>query len=441
MASYTIDTPDGASYTVEADTDQQAKAAISSYLPSDQGFSPEKAAKNIAPDIKGLLTGLMGTVKEGTLDMPARALSTGVQMAGGVPYAETPSGQRDTSLVENAPAQAAEIVRPITHPIRYAEEHPVQQALNVLGLGQLATKGAGMALNAVPLTENIVPTIEQIANNQTLKSMGGSMGQLKQMAKGRGGQTALNEAAQLARDKGLTDVFTTNMGRGKTLKSLLKSAGAETGALRKEAGVAPADMIQKLLDSPKAKMNEYLGEGLASGNLPKIDKALADIERIGGPNPTHAKLAEAATYINDQAAENKLYQPVTAETNIANALSDVNNQEIAQALGSEKAQKYVNLLDEQKKLHPLEFLQKHGDIREMGGRGGIGMQFVQKIADEVGYRASAKTIAAIHDSLVAENLPITKSAVAAKIATLNQPSSITDLIGKLISKYDSRRQF
>lgn len=446
MAQYRVKDPQGQEHIIdgpEGATPDEVMAQAQSLISSNEPSYLEKTASNVIPDIKGMITGLMGTVKEGSFDMPGRALATGIQMAGGVPYAQTPSGQTDAEFIKNAPAMGAQMVRPVTHPISYLQEHPVQQALNVLGVGQLAARGVGAALNATPFTENIVPTVERVANNQTLKGFGGTMGQLKQMAQGRGGMDALDEAARFAREKGLSDVFTTDIGRQKLLDNLLEKSGQTVGNLRQEAGGAPSGMINKLLSNPKSNINEYLGEGLASGELPTVDKALSDIQRIGGENPTHAKLAEAATYINKHAAGNKLYQPVTAATDIANALSDENNQAIAQTLGSDKAQQYVSALDEQHKLNPLEHLQQKGELRQAGGRGGIGIQFVQKLADEFGYRLTAKAATALHDSLVNNGLPITKAAIAGKLANMASPQapSIVDLIGQLKQKYDSRRKF
>lgn len=429
MQTYTIDTPDGSSYKVEAENDQQAQSAIQSYLPStpsESSFDPQKAIQNIGPDLKQIGSGLATPFPKKIMDL---AKLGGLKLA---------TGESPASIGMDA---LKSVAAPALHPLQYAEEHPVQQALNILGVGQLATRGVGAALDAVPLTENVLPSLERVANNQTLKGFGGTMGQLKQMAQGSGGMAALDEAAQYAREKGLADVFTTEIGRKKLLDNLLEQSGQTIGNLRQEAGPAPVDMINKLLSNPKANMNEYLGEGLASGQLPMADKAISDIQRIAGQNPTHANLAEAATYINKQAAGNKLYQPVTAATDVANALSDENNQGIAQALGSEKAKQYVEALGEQQKLHPLEHLEQRGELRMAGGRGGIGLQMVQKLADEFGYRLSAKTAAAIHDSLVSDGIPITKAAIAAKLTNLSSTPSIGDLINQLKRKYDKRRNF
>lgn len=433
MAQYKVQDPQGQEHLIEGPegaTPEEIMTQAQSLVPDGSSFDTEKAKSNILPDVKQMISGLISHVSD----------SPGMDIASGnIPAALPKLFKQGTALMANPSENAAEMVRPLVHPIAYAEEHPVQQAMNVLGAGQLGMKGAGMALNAMPATENMLPTLQKIANNQTLKSMGGSIGQLKQMEEA-GGRSALDNAAQFARDKGIADVFSTGIGRDKLVEKLLKNTGQKVGQLRTEAGPASPDILNKIISNPKSNIDTYLGEGLASEELPTVDKALADIKRIAGPNPTHADLAKAATYINEHAAGNKLYQPVTAATDVANALSDENNQGIAQTLGADKAKQYVSALEDQQKLHPIEHLQKRGELREAGGRGGIGMQLVQRLADEVGYRLSAKTISAIHDSLLSEGTPITQASVANKISTLSQPFPIAGMIQQLQQKYDQRRK-
>lgn len=288
------------------------------------------------------------------------------------------------------------------------QDATVGDAMNVqgiAGLGKmgagLAAKGVGSVLNAIPATENLLPTIERVANNQTLKSFGGSMQQLKQMSAGRGGREALDRGAEYARDKGLADVLSTSIGREKRLEALKNYSGETIGALRDEAGPAPSNIIDQIVKNPK--IDPYLGKGSASRELGSVDTALNDIKEIGGDNPTHASLADAATAINKDAAGTKMYQPVNAQTDVANILSDINNQGIAQSLGSTKAKQYLEALGEQQNLHPLEHLQARGELRQTGARGGL-ERIPQEIADRFGYRSAAKNMAALHDMLTGEHL-------------------------------------
>lgn len=303
-------------------------------------------------------------------------------------------------------------------------------SLGKLGLG-LAAKGVGAALDAIPATENVIPTIRRIANNQTLKNMGGSFSQIRQMAKGRGGREALDQAGEFARDSGLSDVFSTGVGREKQLEALKDASGKLIGATRDEAGKAPPGIIDKIVSSPK--IDKYLGEGSASSKIGGVDKALADIREVGGSEPTHSSLADAATFINKEAAGNKMYQPVTAETEVANLLSQENDANIAQSAGSDKAQKYVQALEDQTKLHPLEHLQEHGELREASSRGGgVGAKLVQEIADSFGYRMSAKMAGAIHDALSGRTGLENIAGTAGKAGSKLTPAAINEAISRYL---------
>lgn len=119
---------------IDAETPAPGSSSKIKYLDEEPGYL-EKTAKNIIPDIGQTATGLASMVKEGTYDMPKRALETGLQMASGKPYSETPSGQKDVEFVKGAPQMAKDMARPVTHPIDFMQEHPVQQSLNVLGVG------------------------------------------------------------------------------------------------------------------------------------------------------------------------------------------------------------------------------------------------------------------------------------------------------------------
>ncbi len=427
MATYQVSAPDGSQYEVSGD-EADVQSTIHSILgpQSDSpSFDAGKAASNIIPDIKQMVQNAGNTAQ------------TWAPVLGGDVGSAIPGLIKQGSQMLANPQQTAQsIARPVLHPLAYAEEHPVQQALNVLGAGQLAAQGVGTALNAIPATENIVPSIERVANNQTLKGFGGTMGQLKQMEQA-GGQEALDKAAQYARDNGLSDVFSTEIGRRQLLNNLLQKTGQAVGALRTQAGDASPSIIGDAINNPKANIDQYLGNGLDSGQLPQFDKAISDVQRIAGPNPTHADIAEAATYINKHAAGNKLYQPQTAATDFANALSDQNNQGIAQSLGSDKAQQYVQALQDQQTLHPLEHLQEKGELRQAGGRGGIGLQMVQKLADEFGYRLTAKAASALADTLNG-NVQSVVPAVASNAVISNAPqnSNILNLIQQLKQKYN-----
>lgn len=112
--------------------------AGSSIPPPPAGFTQEvtpqdnyfvDAAKNVIPDVVHLAVGLGEQVKEGAYEMPKRALQTGLQMASGTPYAETPSGKYDTQFFQNVPDLASSMAQPYAHPIDSFRSQPVTTAL------------------------------------------------------------------------------------------------------------------------------------------------------------------------------------------------------------------------------------------------------------------------------------------------------------------------
>lgn len=160
-------------------------------LPKDDLFTddppPEsfinQTAKNVIPDIGNIAKGLGETIKEGASDMPKRAIESGLEMASGTPYSETPSGQKDVEFFENAPEMGEQMARPVTHPIDYFKEHPVQQSLNVLGaVGALKW----LRGNPIPKTAEVPP--ETIPNAKAEP--------LVEIPKGTAGKSATMEAAE-----------------------------------------------------------------------------------------------------------------------------------------------------------------------------------------------------------------------------------------------------
>lgn len=137
------------------------------------------------------------------------------------------------------------------------------------GLGKSAMRGLGKAL-----PENIPETIGRVADNQMLKSTGASMGQIKQI-----GPEAAREAAEVGRNAGLGDVFSTDVGREKALEALDKTTGKTIGALREEAGPAPSGIPEKIA---KELSTKYETGGSYSGEAGGVKKALEDIKRLSG---------------------------------------------------------------------------------------------------------------------------------------------------------------
>lgn len=306
MATYHVETDNG---TYEVET-EDAKPSMSDIFPKMLREAADIGAPNAAHQLVGSAVG------EQTLDPNIN------------PYKDT-KGLQDVSLQDASTAMA------IASPV-------------IEGVGGFA-----------------VPQLNRMGRNQTLKGMGGSMSQIRQMAT----KGDMDAAAKFANEKGLNDVFSTSLGRENALGELESQTGSKLGALREEAGTAlnlsPEELKAKVLADPR--MAKYLGEGLQSGEARDIPRALADVTRIGGEAPSHAGLANAATELNQSAAGSKLYQPTNATTDVANIISRENNAGIASSLGPEKAEVYKQALGDYSKIEPLKHLQERGELREISG--------------------------------------------------------------------------
>jgi len=231
------------------------------------------------------------------------------------------------------------------------------------------------------------PQLARIARNQTMKSLGGSMRQIRGLAAAGG----LDEAAQYARNKGLADVFSTSLGREKLAENLGKTTGEGLGTLRQAAGPAESGILDQVAAQIGAKYNPA-NKDLLSKQAGQVGKSVGMIKNAaGGPEPTHAGIAKGITALNQYATGEKLRQPVGAMTDVAHAASAANDAAIAAKLGPEKAAQYEKLLDEYSHLKPIQHLQNYGELREMApGRPGLINALKSVVPTGMGNRAVAK---------------------------------------------------
>lgn len=192
MQTYTIDSPDGTSYKVEAENDQQAQAAIQSYLPSstqapEQSYL-EKTAGNVVPDVKQTAENLANHVSGPAMDI----------MTGDVPAALPKLFSQGKEMLSHPKETAQAMARPFVHPIDYFQEHPVQQTMNVLSLlggvkglmkgegvpqentvGQrLAARTTSQALDISPLASRKLATKAGVSPEQAVLDLGNKANEL-----------------------------------------------------------------------------------------------------------------------------------------------------------------------------------------------------------------------------------------------------------------------
>lgn len=335
---------------------------------------------NAVQDLKDIPKSLGNTIKEGAYDMPKRALETGLEMASGKSYADTPSGKQDASLVANAPQMAKDALKPITHPIDYAMEHPVNQALNVASLG---LGGA----SAAEIPETMAKYAGRFGENSEIKMLGGTRGQLAQL----GPDEARNIARQ-SHNMGLDDLTLGPIGREEQIKAMLQQSGHEIGDIRDQAStskpaLSPTDMAAKIQEALKDK---YQAGGVNASDAPTLQKMLENIKQM--KNPSMSDYAQRVTDINKDVAGKKLVQPTNVDTDVANSMAKINDQGITSGMSPEDAENYSNLKDTFGTLKTIDPMEQRGEIREMGSRGSNSLfGAVNKMVEASGgFKASAQ---------------------------------------------------
>jgi hypothetical protein len=284
---------------------------------------------------------------------------------------------QEQNPVESAD-QSFEFERSGQYPTAAMTDPSIQDYMVASGVAGLGKAGAGAAGKL--LTKTIAPTLERSAANQALRSLGASVGQVRQL-----GVEPAREAGKYALDKGLVDVFSSEIGRETKLKTLSEATGKTIGELREMAGSATPGMAKQI----ETELAPKYASGVYSGEKGGLEKALEEVKNSG---QTNADLAKTATKLNEYAAGAKLTQPANAATDVANALSRANNADIAHALGSEKAGQYVGALEDYSKIKPLEAFVARGEAKEAAGLGSNTMygSLTRTLKNAAGHRIGAK---------------------------------------------------
>lgn len=357
MAEYDIDIPGKGSFTVSAETDEQAHQAINDLLGGNhKSFSGFMS--NVGSDAKEMAQGMGAAFKEGALDMPSRALETGLEMATGKAYSQTPSGQRDVDLVTQAPEQVKNLVEPIKHPIDYGYEHPVQQALNIASLGAPLMKATGAA-------ETMGKYAGRMGENQMGKLHGTSQAQFRQL-----GRENFGPAMRSSYELGDADLTTGSIGRETAINERVNQLGSDIGDVRDAAGSATKTLTsQELADTLRKQLmsGDYAPSGKYAAQATQIETLLKQIEAM--PDTAPSAVAKKVTELNDLGTGNKLVQAKHApETHLANQMARFNDERIGTAL-PEQAEHYEALKDEFGNAASLKPMEARGEGKEALGQG------------------------------------------------------------------------
>ena len=213
---------------------------------------------------------------------------------------------------------------------------------------------------------------------------------------------------------GLDNYDATNTLRGMRAQNakLLNAAGDTIGKLRREADSlrdpvqTPVDVLQEV----RNRLDPKYARGAYSGQAGHYAKALEDVEDSA---PTFEGAAKTATKLNQAANEAaKIKQPHGPYTDVANAISDINNERIKTLLGSQKAAQYEQALRDfgvNKKIGSFLERKAGGEVKRIGP-GSFTSNMIQKGMDELGYKVGARALnktstAVLRNPAVSKTLP------------------------------------
>ncbi len=192
--------------------------------------------------------------------------------------------------------------------------------------------------------------------------------------------------------------------------SLLKASGEKIGAIREIADklYEPTKTSVDVLQDVQSRLGEQYADGMPGSH--EFQTALKIVEQS---KPTFSGFAETATKLNKLANKaNKNYQAHTPYTDVANVISEINNEHIKSIVGPKLAGEYEQGLREfgvNKKIANM-LGRKVGQELRGAGPGSITRNIYQKFMDEVGYKGGAKVMNKMAGNIknnpaMAKNLP------------------------------------
>lgn len=112
---------------------------------SDAGSYWGDVGRNILPDIGNNVAGFAGAIKDSMYDKPLQAVQSGIQMATGTPYSETPIGQYNNQAIAAVPEMLKGMAKPYVHPVDSFRKEPVSTTMAWMPVVQGATKAYNAA--------------------------------------------------------------------------------------------------------------------------------------------------------------------------------------------------------------------------------------------------------------------------------------------------------
>lgn len=274
-----------------------------------------KGMANTAMTIHGFTpSGLVGSAGEMITGTPMRDTTTGMSVKGLQAIGE--------GLAQGARELPGDIAEFSKHPLESTKnhiiEHPISSAVDAASVAVPFLRGT---------TKTAAKYAGRMGENQMGKLHGTSAQQFRQL-----GRENFGDVMRDSYKEGDANLLKGSIGREEAIKNRIAESGKEIGNIRGQANAAGAPMLPDEMAERIRKNLEadYKAGGKNFEHEAALEKQLNNIKAM--PEGGIENFAQRARDINKQASKNKLIQPVNAETDVANQLSRINDEELATRL-------------------------------------------------------------------------------------------------------------
>jgi hypothetical protein len=313
--------------------------------------------------------GLLNSAKMGNdLTDPISLARSAGQAVTGTPLADTDAGQAVQGVKEGLKG-TMDTIRGIpdvlSHPLQSAKreiiEHPISSAVNVASLAAPVLDGAA---------ETAGRYAGRMGENQMGKLHGTSAYQFRQL-----GRENFGDAMRASYEHGDANLLQGTIGREQAINERVAQLGNDIGDVRSQAaeagpamkGPEMADAIQKNLQA------DYSPSGVKFDQAGRLQAQLDSISKM--KDPSVEDYAQRATDINHEASKNKLVQPTGTDTDVANQMAHINDEQIAKRLPPEIQEHYQMLKDEFGNAKSIQPMELRAEAKEATGKAVSGTPF------------------------------------------------------------------
>lgn len=277
--------------------------------------------------------------------------------------------QAGLSMLPDAPWTKA--LNTVSAPFHKAGEYVAEKG-GELGVNPNIAAGVGTGISMIPSvatmlspggetqTENtLAQYAKRIAQNQAMKTLGASGGQIGQI-----GAEDSRRIAQKLLDQGVIAPLRGPIGLEETVKGLSKQAGQEIGDIRNAADKAgQAPQMTEILDAVKKHVEPQYASGVEKG-MAQLNRAREEIAK--GGTGTFVGNARKATEMNEAAKKNALYRPQGPVTSTADVISRLNNESLKRVV-PDKTAPYEKALGDWGDYEAVKDFLARGERKELSG--------------------------------------------------------------------------